>query len=177
MEQMKLKEFLIKLISMIKDQALETKKEVDDPKKNQIDFFKGKIMGYYSIVTLFKHQAFVFCIDQKELSLSEIDPQVDLLGLGRNTEVDPIEDNWAIDPLNEEKIKNYLVDLCFILQEQYMEAKKSLKEAKEIDKEYSKGELAAYHEAIYIIKNQAPLFHISEKDIGLSSIDPERDLF
>ena len=109
---------------MIKGQALETKKEVDHARKDQVDFFKGKIMGYYSIVTLFKHQAFVFCIDQKELGLSGIDPQVDLLGLGRNTEIDLVEDNWAIDPISDEKIKNYLNDLSIILKEQYIEAKK-----------------------------------------------------
>ena len=174
MKQIKLKKYLIELISMIKGQALETKKEVDNARKDQVDFFKGKIMGYYSIVTIFKHQAFVFCIDQKELGLSEIDPQVDLLGLGRNTEIDPVEDNWAIDPLSDEKIKNYLNDLSIILKEQYIEAKKSLKEAKKIDKEYSKGELTAYHEAVSIMKNQISIFHI--KDIGLSDIEPERDL-
>jgi|JI10StandDraft_1071094.scaffolds.fasta_scaffold23094_1 hypothetical protein len=139
---------------MIKNQALESRREADNASKNQVDFFKGKIMGYYSIITLFKHQAFVFCIDQKELSLSEIDPQVDLLGLGRNTEIDPIEDNWAIDPLSEEKIKNYLIDCSMILKEQYIEVRKSFKEAKEVDKEYSKGELTAYHEAISIIKTR-----------------------
>lgn len=176
MKPIKLKKSLIELISMIKGQALETKKEVDNARKDQVDFFKGKIMGYYSIVTLFKHQAFVFCIDQKELSLSEIDPQVDLLGLGRNTEIDPIEDNWAIDSLSDEKIKNYLIDSSIILKEQYIEAKKSLKEAKKIDKKYSKGELTAYHEAVSIMKNQAPIFDIDEKDISLADIEPERDL-
>ena len=110
-----------------------------------------------------------------QASLSEIDPQVDLLGLGRNTEIDPIEDNWAIDSLSDEKIKNYLIDSSIILKEQYIEAKKSLKEAKKLDKKYSKGELTAYHEAVSIMKNQAPIFDIDEKDISLADIEPERD--
>ncbi|MCP5504458.1 MAG: hypothetical protein H7A41_04820 [Chlamydiales bacterium] len=176
MKHVKYKKPLIFLISLIKKQALHTKKEMSNSPKDRTDYFSGKIMGCYSIVTIFKHQAFAFCIDQKELSLAEIDPQVDLLGLRRNTEIDPVEDNWAIDPMNDETIKGYLINSCMILKEQYIEAKKSLTEAEEIDKEYCKGELTAYHEVIATMKNQAPIFHIDEKDIGLSDIDPERDL-
>jgi len=165
MKEVELKKPLIELISLILDQALTTKKEVDSSKRDQIDFLKGKIMGYYSIVTICKQQAFAFCIDQKELGLSTIDPEADLLGLKKNLQIDSIEDNWAIDIIRNETIKGYLINSSIILKEQYIEAKKSLKEAKEIDKEYSKGELTAYHEAISIMKNQAPVFHIDQKDI------------
>ena len=170
MNHVKYKKPLISLICLIKNQALETKKNSSIAKKDQADFFHGKIMGYYSIVTLFKHKAFVFCIDQKELSLSEIDPQVDLLDLGRNTEVDPIEDNFAIDPLSDEKIKNYLIDLLFLLKEEYIEAKKSLAETKDVDRDYRAGELEAYQEAMKIMQSQATAFDLNHETIGPEDI-------
>lgn len=52
-------------------------------------------MGYYSIITLFKHEAFTFCIDQKEIGLAEIKPDIDLLCMGKHPDVDHGEDNWA----------------------------------------------------------------------------------
>ena len=61
----------------------------------------------------------------KELGLADIKPDVDLLGLGRNTDVDFGEDNWAIDVMNEEKIKRYLTDSIALLKEQAIEAKKA----------------------------------------------------
>jgi len=34
----------------------------------------------------------------------------------------------------------------------------------------------ACHEVIAIMKNQAPAFGLEQKDIGLTDIEPERDL-
>ena len=173
MEQLELRKPLIDLISKIKNNALKTKKEVDKAKKEQRDFLSGKIMGYYFIVTLFKHQASVFLMDQKELNLSQIDPERDLLGLRKNPDLDPIE--WPIDVINDETIKGYIRDSLFILKEQYLEAKKSLKDANECDKEYNRGEFLAYREIIDLMKSQVRIFHVDEKDISLADVEPERD--
>lgn len=62
-------------------------------------------MGYYSIITLFKHEAFALCVDQKELGLAEIKPEEDLLGLHRNPDIPYGEDNWSIDPMDRGKYK------------------------------------------------------------------------
>ena len=55
---------------------------------------QGVLMGYYSIVTLFKHQAFTFCIDQKEIGLAEIIPDIDLLCMGSPTNRNPDGTPW-----------------------------------------------------------------------------------
>ncbi len=87
MSNEKFKKYAIATIKMLKKLALEAKKDADNPKSFK-DYAQGVIMGYYSIVNLLKHQAFVFCIDQKELGLADIKPDVDLLGLHRNPDIE-----------------------------------------------------------------------------------------
>ena len=128
-------------------------------------------MGYYSIITLLKHEAFAFCIDQIELGLADIKPDVDLLGLGRNPDVDVGEDNWAIDVMNEEKIKGYLSDSITLLKEQEREAKKEADNPKEGSEDYNKGELMVYRSLFSLLKHQASIFNIDEKEIGVADID------
>jgi hypothetical protein len=96
--------------------------EADNQKETSNGYAAGLIMGYYSIITLLKHEAFVFCIDQKKLGLADIKPDVDLLGLGRHPGIGFEEDNWAIDVMNEEKIRGYLNDSITLLKEQAKEA-------------------------------------------------------
>lgn len=63
-----------------------------------------------------------------------------MLGLGRNTKIDSVEDNWEIDPMSDETIKGYLINSSVLLKEQYIEAKKSLSETKDVNRDYRTGE-------------------------------------
>lgn len=176
MSDEKFKRYLIDSITLLKEQARQAKLDADQPKKEFKDYNEGRLMAYYSIVTLLKHQAFAFCIDQKELGLADIKPDIDLLGLHRNPDVDFGEDNWAIDVMNEERVKGYLIGTTTLLKEQAREAKKDADHPKEGDADYNTGHLMAYHEVIAIMKNQAPFFDLEQKEIGLEDIEPERDL-
>ena len=173
-DEMYKKEF-IDLISTIKNQAIEAKSPVGKSEKD-FDYSRGKIMGYYSIVTLLKHQAFAFCIDQEELGLSDIDPETDLLGLHKNPNMDFGEDNWAIDIMSKKKIKGYLIDSIKILKNQAIEAKKAAENPKNGDEDYNNGEMGAYREVLSTIKKNISLFDLKQEDIGLEDVDPERDL-
>ena len=51
-----------------------------------------------------------------------------------------MEDNWEIDPMSDETIKGYLINSSVLLKEQYIEAKKSLSETKDVNRDYRTGE-------------------------------------
>lgn len=176
MNDEKFKRYVINAISLLKELAREAKKEEDNPKAGFEDYTQGVMLGYYSIFTVLKHEAFAFCIDQKELGLADIKPDVDLLGLTRNPDVDYGEDNWAIDVMNEEKVKGYLSDSIMLLKEQATEAKKEADNPKEGSEDYNIGEVAAYYSALSLLKRQTSAFSIDEKELGLAEIDPEGDL-
>lgn len=172
----KFKNYIVFLVSLLKKLARKAKQDASNPIKGSEDYAQGVIMGYYSIITLLKNQAFAFCMDQKELGLADIKPDEDLLGLCRNPDIDFGEDNWEIDVMNEEKIKGYLGDTVALLKEQAKEAKKNADDAQANSVDYNSGVLMAYHEAISIMKNQTAIFGIEQKDVGLADIDPEHDL-
>jgi hypothetical protein len=176
MKDKKFKGYIIDTITLLKEQAREAKKDADNPKEGFKDYAQGIIMGYYSIITLLKHQAFTFCLDQKELGLADVIPDIDLLGLHRNPDIDFGEDNWAIDVLNEERIKGYLSDSITLLKKQAREAKKDADNPKEGFKDYSKGLVVAYCSVISLLKHQAFTFNIDEQELGLADINPEEDL-
>jgi hypothetical protein len=74
--------------------------------------------------------------------------------------------------------KNYLVDLCLIIKENAIKAKKEselLKQEKN-SKEYSLGYLMAYHEIVSLIQQQANAFGIELTEIKMKDINPEKDL-
>ena len=164
------KRYIIDTIILLKELARKAKIEADNQKNDYKDYAQGLIMGYYSIITLLKHEAFVFCIDQKELGLADIKPDIDLLGLGRNPNVDVGEDNWAIDVMREEKIKGYLIDSITLLKKQAIEAKIEAENPKEGCKDYNKGELMAYSSLFSLLKHQASVFNINEKELGIPDI-------
>jgi len=172
MNNEKFKRYIIETIALLKEWARKAKVEADNQKEKSRGYPEGVIMGYYSIITLLKHEAFAFCIDQKALGLADIKPDVDLLGLGRNPDVDFGEDNWAIDVMNEEKIKGYLSDSITLLKEQAIEAKKAVDNPKEGFEHYHKGELMAYSSLFPLLKHQASIFNIHEKELEIADIDP-----
>jgi hypothetical protein len=75
----KYKHYLIDLISLIKSQAIEAKLEADHPKEGYDSFNNGYLMAYHTVIEFMKNQACVFKIDQKEIGLSDIEPERDLL--------------------------------------------------------------------------------------------------
>lgn len=161
---------------MLKEQTKEAKSDSDKSEKGHDGYNKGRLIAYYSVVTLLKHQAFAFCIDQKQLGLADIKPDMDLLGLRRNPDVDFGEDKWAIDVMNEEKVKGYLSDSIKLLKDQAIEAKKEADHPKDGSEDYSRGELMAYHSLFSLLKQNASIFSIDEKELGLADIEPKRDL-
>lgn len=171
MNNEKFKGYVIDTIDLLKELVRKVKIEVTNQKERSKGYAEGVIMGYYSIITLLKHEAFVFCINQKELGLADIKPDQDLLGLGRNPDVDFEEDNWAIDVMNEEKIKGYLSDSITLLKEQAIEAKKEADNPKEGFEDYNKGEWMAYCLLFSLLKHQAAVFNIDEKELGVADIE------
>lgn len=162
--------YLLATLNLLKKQVLEAKKD------NSTDYSEGLLMGYYPIIRLFKHQAFALCIDQREINLAEFKPDADLLGIHWNAELGVEEDNWAIDVIDEEKIKGYLAYTIDLLKEQAIKAKQEKDSMSGISEDYSKGELNAYFSVFSLMKKQARAFDINQEDISLADTEPERDL-
>lgn len=78
--------------------------------------------------------------------------------------------------MKDENYKNYLIDLISIIKKQAKEAKQEADHPKEGYISFNNGYLMAYHTVIEFMKNQADVFNIDQKDIGLADIEPERDL-
>jgi hypothetical protein len=171
MNKEKIKRYIIETITLLKELANKAKVAANNQKAKSNGYAEGIIMGYYSIFTLLKHEALVFCIDQKELGLADIKPDVDLLGLSRSPDIDFGEDNWAIDVINEEKIKGYLNDSIILLKEQAREAKKEADNPKEGYEDYNKGEWMAYSSFFSLLKYQASVFNIDEKELEIADIE------
>ena len=163
--------YIINTITLLKQLARKAKLESENLNDGSNDYIKGIIMGYYSIITLLKHEAFIFCIDQKELNLADIKPDIDLLNLSRNPDIDFEEDNWATDVINEEKIKRYLSDSISLLKDQAKKAKKEADNSEGNYKDYNKGELMAYCSLFSLLRHQASVFNIDEKELGITDID------
>ena len=94
----KFKRYIVDTIILLKELIGNAK--TNNQKQGSSGYAQGVVMGYYSIITLLKHEAFVFCIDQKELGLADIKPDLDLLGFANNDDVVFEEGNWSIDVIN-----------------------------------------------------------------------------
>lgn len=93
MDDEKYQGYLTDFISLLKEQAREAKQDADKPKQGYDDYNQGHLMAYYSVFSLLKHQAFVLNMDEKELGLADVDPDVDLLGLHRKPDISPEDTN------------------------------------------------------------------------------------
>ena len=78
--------------------------------------------------------------------------------------------------MEDEKYKNYLIDLISIIKKQAKEAKLEADHPKQGYDSFNNGYLMAYHTVIEFMKNQTEVFNIDQKDVGLADIEPERDL-
>lgn len=173
MNNEKFKRYITYTITLLKKRAREAKRDADNPKSGFEAYTQGIIMGYYSIITILKQQAFAFCIDQKELGLADIEPDIDLLGFHRNPDIDFGEDNWMIEVMNEEKVKGYLSDSIALLKEEARDARKDARNSKEGSENYNKGLVLAYYSVLSLLKHQTLAFNIDEKELGLADIDLE----
>ncbi len=79
--------------------------------------------------------------------------------------------------MQDDAYKNYLCDLCFLLRDKAIEAKnEKINALNTKDEEYQTGYLMAFYEVVSLIKQQAYVFEIDLKKLGLENIDPELDL-
>lgn len=51
----------------------------DNPKEGDSDYNTGYLMAYYQVISTMKNQAVVFDLEQENLSLSDIEPDRDLV--------------------------------------------------------------------------------------------------
>lgn len=176
MNNKKYKKYILATITLLKELARKAKAEANNLKEGFKDYAEGTVMGYYSIITLFKHEAFAFCIDQKELGLADIDPEKDLLGLVKNPDIDFEENYLANNNINEETLKGYFGDSITLLKEQAKKAKLEVYNSQKDFESYNKGELMAYRLVFLLLKHQATFFNVDENELGLADIEPDRDL-
>ncbi|WP_316359481.1 hypothetical protein [Candidatus Neptunichlamydia sp. REUL1] len=79
--------------------------------------------------------------------------------------------------MRKESLNNYINEITELFKDNAKRAKQDADKPGEGESlDFNTGFLMAYHEVIATMKNQAPIFHIDEKDIGLADIEPERDL-
>lgn len=76
----KFKNYLLDLGVLLKEKAREAKCEKDfSSEKNEIDYKLGYLMAYHEVISLMKQQADAFEINQKDIGLYDIDPELELL--------------------------------------------------------------------------------------------------
>ncbi len=76
----KYKNYFYDLGMLIKEKAIEAKTDKDLAiDTNDYDYKVGFLMAYNEIVSIMKQQADTFGIDQKDLSLNDICPEMELL--------------------------------------------------------------------------------------------------
>ena len=78
--------------------------------------------------------------------------------------------------MDEKSSKHYIREISCLLKDYARQAKVDADNPKEGDADYNTGYLMAYHEVIATMKNQAPFFDLTQEEINLSDIEPERDL-
>ena len=72
--------YALDLIVLLKEKAISAKKEAVTTKGTADSaFLLGKQMAYYEVISLIQDQANAFGISLKELGLSDINPEQDLL--------------------------------------------------------------------------------------------------
>lgn len=81
MEHEKFKNYIKDLGFILKEMALQAKKnkKISDHSSEEYNYQLGYLMAFHEIIDLMKQQAKNFQISQEELSLSDLDPETDLL--------------------------------------------------------------------------------------------------
>lgn len=79
--------------------------------------------------------------------------------------------------MDEKSLRHYIREISCLLKDYARQAKIDADHPKEGDSaDFNDGFLMAYHQVIAVMKNQAPFFDLTQEDIGLADIEPEKDL-
>jgi hypothetical protein len=79
--------------------------------------------------------------------------------------------------MSKESIRNYMQEISCLIKDYAKQAKVDADHPKEGDSaDFNNGFLMAYHQVIAVMKNQAPFFDLTQEEINLADIEPERDL-
>lgn len=78
--------------------------------------------------------------------------------------------------MSNENFKLYIKYMGNLLKEQAKKAKLDADKPDEGLKDYNTGELMAYYSVLSLLKNKAPIFDITQEEIGLADINPDADL-
>jgi hypothetical protein len=73
-------------------------------------------------------------------------------------------------------VTSWVKDSIALLRTQALDAKKRAHAASGADKDFAKGQLMGYVDALSLLQQQADAFGIARKDVGLDGFDAERDL-
>lgn len=79
MDKDSLRNYILYMGNLIKEQAMQAKKDEDNPKPGFEDYNKGAVMAYYSVISTLKNQAQFFDLEQEDIGLADIDPDRDLV--------------------------------------------------------------------------------------------------
>lgn len=79
--------------------------------------------------------------------------------------------------MGQESLRNYIQEISCLLKDYAKQAKIDADRPKEGDSaDFNDGFLMAYYQVIATMKNQAPFFGLTQEELNLSDIEPERDL-
>jgi hypothetical protein len=79
--------------------------------------------------------------------------------------------------MGKESLRNYIQEISCLLKDYARQAKVDADHPKEGESaDFNTGFLMAYHQVIAIMKNQASFFDLTQEEVNLTDIEPERDL-
>lgn len=72
--------YLNDFLFLLKEKAINSKLNKDQKVKNgDLDYQCGHLTAYYEVISLAKQQADAFNIDQSEIGIDDINPDIDLI--------------------------------------------------------------------------------------------------
>ena len=71
--------YLRDLGHLLKEDALEAKRDMDSASGDDATFAQGRRLAYYEVISLMQQQAWVFGIPLEEIGLADINPDNDLV--------------------------------------------------------------------------------------------------
>lgn len=72
--------------NLIKEQAKQAKRDEDNPQAGFEDYNKGAVMAYYTVISTLKNQAPFFDLEQEDIGLADINPEVDLFAVPKKSD-------------------------------------------------------------------------------------------
>ena len=186
--------YLFDSIAILKEWAIAAKKHADNPKEDYEAYNKGWLDAYYHLFSTLKRLADVFGINQEDIKLADIDPDVDLVlahgrtGLGadiqwllsRLKQWGPRHSNMlnaeAAKIIGNEKYRGYIIASIGLLKERARAIKKDEDNQGRSGDGYIGGQLMGYCAIFSLLKHEALVFEIDWKEIDLADIKPEADL-